>query len=250
VNHPNDALAYADLAPDEGFRAASLGAAMNYGIDHGDISEVLPRVIALTDPAAKAWLLIDALRGSVFLQLKTDNTNLPAAASAAVEAMSPGFWQTRLYADLARFAAKLDPASAPALRDRTLASARALSGDDAAKWRRYVERAKKGTEVAETSPNVAAKEDKVQAARTSAIDSWANLLQSTSSLDAPIFTDFKATIDGLANSVPSSSDNKSAQLFNNVQRQAQQLIDALKEVRTLRKKSADEIATAAKSAGQ
>ena len=248
ANHFNDALSYVDLAPDEGFRAVSLGAAMNYGIDHGNISDLLPRVLALKDPAAKAWLLIDALRGSVFLELKTDNTNLLAATSAAVASMPVNYWQAHMYADLARFGGKLDPASAPTLRDNTLASARALSGDDAARWQRYVERAKKSAEVAVKSPTVAAKEDKVKTARGAAIDSWANLLQSNSSLNAPIFTDFKATIDGLANSVPSSSDNKAAQLFSNVQQQAQQLINALKEVRTLRKKSADDIATAAKSA--
>jgi hypothetical protein len=246
VNHPNDALLYVDLAPDEGFRAASLGAALNYGIDHGDISDVLPRVLALKDPVAKAWLLTDALRGSVFLELKTGNTNLPAAASAAVGSMPTGFWQARLYADLARFAGKLDPASAQSLRDKTLAAAQALSGEDAAKWQRYVEGAKKGAVVAGKTPTVAAADDKVEKARESAIDSWASLLQSNSTLSAPLFTDFKATIDGLANSVPSSSDNKAAQLFNNVQQQAQRMIDALKEVRTLRKKSADDIAAAAK----
>jgi hypothetical protein len=250
VNHLNDALAYADLAPDEGFRAVSLGAALNYGIDHGDISDVLPHVLALQDPAAKAWLLIDALRGSVFLELKTGDTNLPATASAAVASMPVNFWQARMSADLARFAGKLDPASAPALRDKTLACAQALTGDDAARWQRYVESAKKSAEVVQTSPAVAVKEDKVQTARTDAIDSWENLLQSNSSLNAPIFIDFKATIDGLPSSVPSSSEYKAAQLFSNVQQQAQQLISTLKEVRTLRKKSANDIATAAKSAAR
>jgi hypothetical protein len=249
-NHPNDALAYIDLAPDEGFRAVCLGAVMNYGIDHGDISDTLPRILALKDPAARAWLLTDALRSCVFLEEKTGNASLTAAASAAVAAMPADYWQARLYADLARFTGKLDPASAPALRDKTLASARTLSGDDAAKWQRYIESAKKAAEGAATNPTVAAKEDKLQKARESAIDEWASLLQSEYRLNAPLFTDFKATMDGLANSVPSSSENKSSQLFSNVQQQAQRLIDTLKEVHTLRTKVADEIKTAAKTAEQ
>jgi hypothetical protein len=247
VNHPNDALAYLDLAPDEGFRAVCLGVVVNYGIDRGDISDALPRVLALKDPAARAWLLMDALRSCLFLDTKTGNPTLMAAASAAIAAMPADFWQARLSADLARFAGKLDPAAAPALRDKTIASARALSGADAARWQRYIENAKKAAENALKKPAVAAKEDTLQKARESAIDQWISLLQSESRLNAPIFTDFKVTIDGLANSVPSSSDNKAAQLFNNVQQQAQQLISALKEARALRKKSADDIATAAKA---
>ena len=97
---------------------------------------------------------------------------------------------------------------------------------------------------------MAAKEDKLQKARESAIDEWASLLQSDYRLNAPLFTDFKTTMDGLANSVPSSSENKSSQLFSNVQQQAQKLIDTLKEVHTLRIKVADEIKTAAKTANQ
>jgi hypothetical protein len=250
VDHPKDALAYVDLAPDEGFRAVCLGVIMNYGIDRGDISDVLPRVLALKDPAARAWLLTDALRGSVFVETKTGDTNLTAAASAAVAAMPADFWQARLYADLARFAGKLDPASAQALRDKTLASARALSGDDAARWQRYIEGAKKVAEVAGKSPSVVVKDDKAQKARESAIDEWVSLLQSDSRLNAPLFTDFKATMDGLANSVPSSADNKASQLFSNVQQQAQRLNDMLKEVRTLRKKVVTDIATAGKAAAQ
>ena len=250
VSHPNDALAYVDLAPDEGFRAVCLGAVMNYGIDHGDISDVLPRVLALKDPAAKAWLLTDALRSCVFLEVKTGNPNLPAAASAAVAAMPANYWQARLYADLARFAGKLDPASAQALRDKTLASARALSGDDAAKWQRYIESAKKvaeGTEKIQPLPR--RKTSYKKRARARSTNGWASLLQSDYRLNAPLFTDFKTTMDGLANSVPSSSENKSSQLFSNVQQQAQKLIDTLKEVHTLRTKVADEIKTAAKTAG-
>ena len=235
---------------DEGFRAASLGTALNYGIDHGDISDVLPRVLALKDPTAKAWLLIDALRGSVFVETKTGATNLPEAAGAAVATMPANFWQARLYADLARFTGKIDPSSAQSFRDKTLASAKALAGDDAAKWQRYIESAKKAAQVAVKAPTVAAKDDKLQNARESAIDSWTSLLQSDSALNAPLFTDFKATIDGLANSVPSSADNKAAQLFNNVLQQAQRLNGALKDVRVLRKKVAGDIATAAKSAEQ
>ncbi len=250
ANHFNDALTYVDLAPDEGFRAVALGAALNYGIGHGDVSEVLPRVMALKDPAARAWLLTDAIRGSVFVETKTGATNLPASAGAAVASMPAGFWQTRLYAEIARFAAKLDPASAQSFRDQALTTAQALSGDDAARWQRYVASATKSGDVSETNPTVAAKDDKLQKARESAIDSWTSLLQSDSSLNAPLFIDFKATMDGLANSVPSSSDNKAAQLFSNVQQQAQRLNSALKEVRTLRKKVAEDIATAAKVGNQ
>ena len=247
-NHPNDALAYVDLAPDEGFRAVCLETVMNYGTNHGDISDALPRVVALKDPAARAWLLTDALRSRVFLETKTGNTNLPAAASDAVAALPAGFWQARLYADLARFAGKLDPASAQGLRDKTFASAQALSGNDAAKWQRYVESAKKGAAVAAKDPTVAAADDKVQKARESAIDEWASFLQSEYKLNAPLFTDFKATIDGLPNSVPSSADNKASQLFNNVQQQAQRLNGALKDLRTQRTKVAGNLATAAKAA--
>ncbi len=248
ANHFNDALTYIDLAPDEDFRAVSLGAAMNYGIDHGDVSDVLQRVMDLKDPVARAWLLIDALRGAVSVGTKTNAPSLPASAGAAVAGMPAGFRQTRMYADLARFAGKLDPASAQSFRDKTLSTAQALSGEDKVKWQRYIASAKRAENFLETNPTVAAKDDKVRKARESAIDSWTSLLQSDSSLNAPIFTDFKATIDALPSSVPSSSQYKASQLFSNVQQQAQRMISSLKEVRTLRKKVGDDIAIAAKPA--
>ncbi len=243
--HFNDAITYVDLATDEGFRAVGLESLVHYGIDHGDISEVLPHMMTLKDPAARAWLLTDALRGNVFVGAKTNDPNLLSSAAAAVAEMPPNFWQARLYADLARFAVRLDPASVQSLRDKTVAIGQALSGDDAARWQRYIASAKTSVDASGTNP--VAKEDKVEKARDNAIDAWTNLLQTNSSLNAPLFTDFKATMDGLANSVPSSADNKAGQLFSNVQQQAQLLNSTLKDVRTLRKKSADDIAAAARS---
>jgi hypothetical protein len=154
--------------------------------------------------------------------------------------------QARLYADLARFAAKLDPASAQSLHDKAVASGQALSGNDVAKWQRYQANAKKLAEGTGKDPAVAAQENKVQLARQTAIDEWTNFLQSGTQLSAPLFTDFKGTLDGLANSVPSGAENKSAQLFSNVQQQGQLLISALKQVRTQREKVTKDIKAAAK----
>jgi hypothetical protein len=241
-DHPGDAFAFVDLVSDEDFHAVWLGSIMNYGIDYGDISEVLPRVIALKDPKARAWLLVDALRSGVSLKPKTGNTDVLVAATAAVAAMPDGFWQTRLSADVARFAGKLDPAVGQKWRDKTLASARALSGEDAAHWQRYVEAARKANESAAKS-SAGSKEEKLEKGRLSALDEWTSLLQSDYHLNAPLFTDFKTTMDGLANSVPSSADNKAGQLFSNVQQQAQRLITALQDVHELRKKVAADMAT-------
>ncbi|MDQ2869004.1 MAG: hypothetical protein M3R59_11455, partial [Verrucomicrobiota bacterium] len=154
------------------------------------------------------------------------------------------YWQARLTSGLARYLAKLDPASAHKLQEQTLAIVKTLSSKEAAEWQRYVENAQTVAQ-AKANASEAPKDDKLRKAREEAIGEWTSLLQSDNQLNAPIIIDFKGTLDSLANSVPATATNKSAQLFSNVQQQAQRLIDALKDVRNLRKKIRDEMKAAA-----
>ena len=236
---PKAALTFAGFAVDEGFRALCLGALLSYGIDHGDVADVVPQVLALKDPVSLARLATDALRGRAYREVKVDEPSLIAAAESALSAIPPGYQQALLVEDFSRAVTGFDSVKGLELRNKAAALSAQLTGEDAAERDREIARS-----VAASASVAAAKtEDPQEKERNEVIDQWSRLV--TNNLAEPIFTDFRATLDNLPNSAPAGAANRAWTVFGNVSTQASKLVDALKQIRAKRAELAAKVAAPA-----
>jgi len=235
---------------DPGLQTIALGRALNKAISQGDVSAVMPRVLALPDGAVKAYLLCDVLRAKAFLAIDAGNATLLPLTLMALAAMPPDVWHAVLLRDLARLLQQIDPGQAQILQSHADAAAQGLSGTDATLWQQFLadteitktevqkqvladaETAKKEAQKAAGTPQDKSAEDLAKA--------WADYLEYN--LKKPLFMDFKLALDGAASSATDNSGNKAWSLFNNVQQLAQDLIDKLKDIRALRVKQSKKTA--------
>ena len=191
----------------------------------GNVSSVLPHVLALPDDAVKAYLLCDLLRAKVYLGIDTGSSNLLPHALKALSAMPADVWHALLLSDLAKLAQKTDPNQAQILRSHAEAGAKELNEPDASIWQQFVTDA-------ETTKIESQKLTSSGGSTDSPTKVWANYVEN--SLGKPLFIDFKLALDSAANTTTDNSNNRAWTLFSNVQQLAEDLLGQLKQIQELR----------------
>ena len=233
TNDPAEILTLSDQMNDPGYQAVTLNLALNKAISLGDLSPVLPRVLALPDGAVKAYLLSDVLRAQVYLGLDTGNTSVLPLAVKALAAMPQDVWHTLLMCDLVRLAQQGSPSQAEILKGHAATEAQALEGADAKIWQQFLadaSAAKVEEQKAASTPAATASGGYVEPPATA----WVNY--SESYLKDPLSTDFKSALEGAASSTADNSSNKAWTVFTNVSQLAEQLLRKLKDIHDLRAK--------------